>query len=63
MKRNKLFVKIDGWKTFEKNNSVYALNILCIKEKEICPAYISKIILDCEKQITLLMILIKEKEG
>ena len=30
--------KIDGWKTFENNNPRIALNILCIKEKEVCPA-------------------------
>ena len=30
--------KIDDWKTFEKNNLTIALNILYIKEKEICPA-------------------------
>ena len=29
---------------FEKNNPTVALNILCIKEKEICQAYISKLI-------------------
>ena len=34
--------KIDGLKTFEKNNPAIALNILWIKEKEICPPYISK---------------------
>ena len=32
--------KIDDWKTFEKNNSTIALNILYIKEKEIYPLYI-----------------------
>ena len=50
--------KID-WKTFEKNNQIIALNI---KEKEICPAYISKNNMNCEKQIILLMIPSKEKE-
>ena len=40
-------------KTFEKNNSV---TVLYVKEKEICSAYISKINLNCEKQILLLMI-------
>ena len=40
--------KIDDWKKFEKNNPTIA-----IKEKEICPANISKI---SEKQIILLMI-------
>ena len=34
--------KIDDWETLEKNNPAIALNILYIKEKEICPAYISK---------------------
>ena len=33
--------KTDDWKTFEKNNPTIALNILYIKEKEVCPAYIS----------------------
>ena len=40
--------KIDDWKTFEKNNPTIALNILHIKEKEICAAYISKINSNCE---------------
>ena len=48
--------KIDDWKTFKKNSPTIALNILYIKEREICPAYISKINSDCEKQIILLMI-------
>ena len=55
--------KIDDWKTFEKNNSTIAINILSIKEKGICPAYISKINSNCEKQIILLMIPNEEKEG
>ena len=42
-------MKIDDWKTFEKNNSTIALHILYINEKGICPAYISKINLSCEK--------------
>ena len=54
--------KIDDQKTFEKNNLAVAHNILYIKEKEICPAYISKINSDFEKQIILLMIPIEEKE-
>ena len=41
---------------FEKNFPTITINILYIKEKEICPAYISKISLHCEKQIILLMI-------
>ena len=32
--------KIYDWKTFEKNNLTTAVNILYIKGKEICPAYI-----------------------
>ena len=55
--------KIDDWKTFEKNNPTIALNILYIKGKEICPAYISKIDPYCEKQLILLMIPNEEKEG
>ena len=54
--------KID-WKAFEKYNLKIALNILYIKEKEIYPAYISKINTNCEKQIILLMILNEGKEG
>ena len=29
--------KLDDWKTFEKNNPAIPLNILYIKEKEVCP--------------------------
>ena len=39
------------------------LNILYIKEKEICPTYISKINSNCEKEIILLMVSSEEKEG
>ena len=39
------------------------LDILQIKEKEICPDYISKINSNCEKQIILLKIPNEEKEG
>ena len=56
-------MKIDDWKTFEKNNLTIALNILYTKEKEIRQAYISKIIWNCKKQIILLMIPNEEKEG
>ena len=38
-------------KTFKKNNPTIAPNILYIKEKEICLAYISKINSNCKKQI------------
>ena len=48
--------KINDWKTREKNNPTVALNFSYIKEMEICPAYISKINSDCEKQIILLLI-------
>ena len=34
-----------------------------LKEKEICPAYISKFNSNCEKQVNLLMIPNKEKES
>ena len=46
-----------------ENNLTIALNIFYTKEKEICPAYTSKINSNCEKQIILLMIPNKEKEG
>ena len=32
--------KIEDSKRFEKNNQTVALNVLFIKEKDICPAYI-----------------------
>ena len=35
--------KIEDWKMLQKNNLTIALNILYIKELEVCPAYISKI--------------------
>ena len=64
MKRNKSYIsKIDDWKTFEKNNSAIALNILYIKEKDICPAYISKNDWNCGKQIILLIISNEEEKG
>ena len=47
---------------FEKNNPTINLNILNIKEKEILPAYISKLNSTREKQIILLIILHAEKE-
>ena len=46
----KYSLKIDDWKTSEKNNLTIILNVLYIKETEICPAYISKINLNCKKQ-------------
>ena len=55
--------KIDDWKTFEKNNLTIAFNIFYIKGKEICSACISKINLNCENQISILMIPNEEKEG
>ena len=38
-------------KCLGKKNQTVALNILYIKEKEICPAYISNVNSNCEKQI------------
>ena len=52
-----------GRKTFDKNNPTIALNILYIKEKEIFPAYISKLNLNCVKQIILLTISNEEKQS
>ena len=48
--------KVGDWEGFEKNNLTVVLNVLYIKEKEICSAYISKIDLNCEKQLIFLMI-------
>ena len=50
MERNKFPSKIDHWETLDKNNPTIVLNILYIKDKEICLAYISKINLNCEKK-------------
>ena len=50
-------------KSFEKNNRSIDLNILYMKEKEIFLACISKISLNCRKQIILLTIPNEEKEG
>ena len=54
---------MDDWKKFEKNIPIIALNILYIKEKEILLAYISKHKSTSEKQIFLVVIPSKEKEG
>ena len=54
---------IDIRKLFDKNNPTIALKVLCAKEKRLYPAYISKINANCEKQVILLMIRKKEKEG
>ena len=48
---------------FEENNLTIALNILNIKEKEICPTYILNIDSNCEKKIILLKIPNEVKEG
>ena len=53
----------DYWKNSGKNSPTIALNILYTKEKETLPAYISKHKSTCEKQIILLMIPSKGKEG
>ena len=50
-------------KSFEKKSQSKNLNILYITEKEISPAYSSKISLNFQKQIILLTIPNKEKEG
>ena len=42
--------KIDDWKTFGKNNPANTFNTLCIKKKEICPGFISKLNSNCEKK-------------
>ena len=55
--------KIDDWKMFEKNNATIAYNILYINEKGICPACISKINSNCEKQIIFIIIPNEQKEG
>ena len=55
--------KMYDLKTFQKINPTIALNVLYIKEKEVCLAYISKINSNCEKQIIPLMIPNEEKEG
>ena len=62
LERNKLAIKNRWLENVWENNLAVAHNILYIKEKEICPAYISKINSDFEKQIILLMIPIEEKE-
>ena len=45
---------MDDWERFEKHIPTFAHNILYIKEKEICPIFISKINSNCKKQIILL---------
>ena len=45
--------KIGDLETFERDSPTIAFNILCIKEKEIRPTYISKHNLTHEKQIIL----------
>ena len=42
--------KIDDWEMLKKNNPTIVL-IMYIKEKGICPAYISKNISNCKKTI------------
>ena len=46
-KRIKYPSKIDDLELFGKNNPIIALDVLYIKEIEICPTYISKINSDC----------------
>ena len=47
-------IKIDDWKTFERNNPTVALNTLYVTEYIYIYTYISKINSNCEKQIILL---------
>ena len=51
------------WKVFAKNNPTIALDILYIKDKEICSAYISEHNSTHEEQIMLLIIPNEQKEG
>ena len=46
-----------------RNITQQLLLIFCIVKKEICPANVSKINSNCEKQIILLKIPNKQKEG
>ena len=46
----------DDWKKFEGNNLAIALNVLYVKNKKICPAFVSKDNLNREKQVIFLMI-------
>ena len=55
-KRTHYQSKTDDWKRFGKNKTTIALNVLYIKEREICPCYISKDNSTHEKEITILMI-------
>ena len=62
-KNNKLKIGKDLKQNKTKKTPTIALNVLYIKGKEICPAFISKINSNWEKQIILLMIPNEEKEG
>ena len=62
MRKNKLSVKIDDSKKFEKNNPTIDLNIFSTKEK-ILPAFLSNHDSTREKTMILLMLPNKEKEG
>ena len=44
-------------------NYLIALTILCINEKEMCPAYISKISSNCEKKKKFLMVPNEKKKN
>ena len=50
-------------KDMTNNNLTIGFNVLYIKEKETCSAYISKTNWNCKKQIIILMIPNEEKEG
>ena len=49
MGKNKLSIKLDDGKKFEKNNAVIALNILYTKGGKILSCYISTHISNCEE--------------
>ena len=55
--------KKDGCKTFEKNNPTIALNIFFLLKKKKDVHHIFQKLRKCEKQIILLMIPNKEKQG
>ena len=54
--------KINDWRMFQKNSPTIA-NILYIKEKEICPAYISKVNSKIEKRNLLIFPNEEKKDG
>ena len=51
----------DDWGKFDKSNQIISRNILCLKNKKTCPAYVSKHNSNREKQIHFLLIPNKEE--